>query len=207
MERFTTNVQTKLIPNLKTDCDTLEIKVTEAKFLTKECSVESNIAELEKYKAEYLELEGMAKKINKYEETLNLATSGFENVYNLGQEVNLRLDLWKSLKEFHELSEKWISGKFNDIDADEIRVKGDYYTKIVLKCTRGLPANPALNELRDMVFKFKETMPIVLALRNSDINNPQHMGEIKLAINKPDFEINDELTLRDLINMNIVVHQ
>jgi hypothetical protein len=84
LERFTTNVQTKLIPNLKTDCDNLEIRVTEAKFLTKECSVESNIEELEKYKNEYLELEGMAKKINKYEETLNLATSGFENVFNLG---------------------------------------------------------------------------------------------------------------------------
>ena len=49
--------------------------------------------------------------------------------------------MWKSTKEWIELTQSWIDGKFIDINTDEIKAKGEYYTKIVNRCSKGLPAN------------------------------------------------------------------
>ena len=32
-----------------------------------------------------------------------------------------------------------------------------------------MPKNPVLDKLKDLVFEFKETMPVVSALRNKDL--------------------------------------
>lgn len=49
-------------------------------------------------------------------------------------DLNLRHSMWKSLKEWKELISMWIDGKFVDINTEEIRVKGEYYTKVVNRC-------------------------------------------------------------------------
>jgi dynein heavy chain len=56
-------------------------------------------------------------------------------------------------------------------------MKGEYYTKVLNKC-KALPANPILDELRELVFSFKDTMPVVLALRNQYLKN-YHWDQIK----------------------------
>ncbi len=47
--------------------------------------------------------------------------------------------MWKSLKEWKELTENWIGGKFNNIDTEEIRTKAEFYSKIMQKCDKRLP--------------------------------------------------------------------
>ena len=42
--------------------------------------------------------------------------------------------MWKSLKEWKELIKIWIDGNFMDINTEEIRTKGEYYTKVVIRC-------------------------------------------------------------------------
>ena len=47
--------------------------------------------------------------------------------------------MWKSLKEWKELTKGWIDGKFNQIDTEEIRQKAEFYCKIMQKCEKKLP--------------------------------------------------------------------
>ena len=44
-----------------------------------------------------------------------------------------------------------------------------------------MPTNPKLDKLKFMVFEFKETMPVVVALRNKDLK-PYHLEDIKRII-------------------------
>lgn len=55
------------------------------------------------------------------------------------------------------------------------------------------------------MFSFKDTMPVVLALRNQNMK-PYHQEAIKEVIGR-DFEINDQLTLKNLMDMEVVKHQ
>ena len=74
--------------------------------------------------------------------------------------------MWNSLSEWQVLMSKWIDGSFNEINTDEIKSKGEYYTKIVSRCIKYLPANEVLDKLKSLVYDFRDTMPVVLALRN-----------------------------------------
>lgn len=95
--------------------------------------------------------------------------------------MNLRYSMWKSLKEWKSLISQWIDGKFVDINTEEIRIKGEYYTKVVMRCQKALPSNAILDELKELVFSFKDTMPVVLALRNKNLKS-YHWDAIKAVI-------------------------
>ena len=72
-----------------------------------------------------------------------------------------------------------------------------------MKCKRGLAPNPILTRLIDAVSKFKDLVPIVMALRNENLDPKKHIEEIREVIENPDFALDDELTLNDLLDMNI----
>lgn len=46
-----------------------------------------------------------------------------------------------------------------------------------------MPGNEVLSQLKKLVFDFKDTMPVVLALRNKNLL-PYHWEEIKKIIGK-----------------------
>jgi len=63
-----------------------------------------------------------------------------------------------------------------------------------------MPQNPVLDELRRLVFSFKNTIPIVVALRNQNMKD-YHWEAIQTVLGHR-FELSDEFTLRNLIEMN-----
>lgn len=152
LERFAQDVQKKLIPQLNTSILELEMMVTNSKFESKDISMDEAIDELEDLNKQFQKIKSDSIRYNKYEETLNLAMTRFENVEILETQLYARLDMWTSLRDWQTLSEKWISGKFNQINTDEIKTKGEYYSKIVVKCSRALPPNPVIKELKERVF-------------------------------------------------------
>lgn len=58
------------------------------------------------------------------------------------------------------------------------------------RCERGLQDNEVLKHLKKLVWDFKETLPVVVALRSQYLNE-EHWTEIKDII-KSNFDINDE---------------
>ena len=107
--------------------------------------------------------------------------------FDLVEEVRVamlyRVKLWKSLDEWgNVLVEKWRTAPFEHVDVGEITQKSEYYTKVALQCERNLPVgSSAVAKLKQLVFDFRETMPIVEALGNKNLK-VEHWTEIKTII-------------------------
>jgi len=77
------------------------------------------------------------------------------------------------------------------VDTKYIQAKADEYTKIVIQCERHLPADStALLYLKQRVDDFKQTMPIVKALANENLQ-PVHWEEIKQLLKVGNFPLED----------------
>jgi len=111
----------------------------------------------------------------------------FENLENLRIDLNLRLSLWKSLQEWKELVAQWKVTAFSNIDAIVMKEKIEMYSKVVMKCSKNMPPNAVMDELRVLVFEYRDTLPVVMAMRNSKLKE-SYWGELKALIGKP-FEI------------------
>jgi dynein heavy chain len=130
----------------------------------------------------------------------------FEELETTRENLNLRVSMWRSLKEWNALKANWIQGKFIEILTDEIKAKAEHYSRVVSKCQRGLPPNPVVERLRDTVSSFKDTMPVVIALKNPKLKE-DHWSDIRTLIGRPTFEVDDKLTLQDLMNMNVYQYE
>ena len=68
---------------------------------------------------------------------------------------------------------------------EEIKQISDKYTKIVNKCSKKLPSNPILDELKKLLKTFKEAMPVVIALSNKIVQeDEQYWAEIQRIVKK-----------------------
>lgn len=63
---------------------------------------------------------------------------------DLRASLNYRIEMWKGLRDWIELTKKWLGEKFEEIDVEEIKQTSEKYTKTVNKCSKKLPANPVL---------------------------------------------------------------
>ena len=86
--------------------------------------------------------------------------------------------MWRSLKEWEELKEKWEKTQFSAIQAKDIAQKADQYAKICMRLEKNLEPNPIQAKLKELVDTFKGAMPIVVALRNENLKE-HHWKEIK----------------------------
>ena len=112
--------------------------------------------------------------------------------------------MWKSLKEWKQLTEEWTETKFNDINVQEIKQKGDHYNKVVTRCSKNMPSNPVLEELKSFIYEFKETMPVVVALRNKDLQELHWKEMVKIIGGNFTYPIDSNFKLKDLIKMDVV---
>lgn len=78
---------------------------------------------------------------------------------------------------------EWEVVPFNEIKVDQIMLQAEMFYKIVRQCERNLPSDStAVAKLRNIVFDFKETMPIVQAMGNLLLKE-HHWTEIKAILN------------------------
>lgn len=73
-----------------------------------------------------------------------MSETRFENLEELRNNLNLRLDMWKGLRDWSSLSKGWLSTSFEDIDVEAIKGYCEKYTRMVSKCVKKLPPNPVV---------------------------------------------------------------
>jgi len=118
------------------------------------------------------------------------------------QQLDMRNDMWKGIKEFDELSMKWSALPFKDVDAKGISEITNKYVRIVMRVKKNLAENLVINLLADPVYEFKNTMPVVTALRSKYLTE-EHWKEIK-NIMKTEFDIKDkEFSLKKLLDLRV----
>lgn len=151
----------------------------------------------------YNDLEKTSAKYQSWQEVLQMNQTAFENLDQLRDELKIRADMWRSLSTWEDKQQEWIKLQFSAIDAKYISDEADKYAKVANRVEKTLPQNPIGEKLKLLVDTFRGTMPVVIALRNTDIQEA-HMQEIKDLL-QTDFDQNDEnFTLNSLIEMNVV---
>ncbi|OMJ74343.1 hypothetical protein SteCoe_26764 [Stentor coeruleus] len=193
-----------MVPDYLNEVKSLGEKVNNEKYLLIESVAAFAIRELEDFSDRCRMLERRAEKINQYQRILELPISTFTDIEILREEVDNRVSLWRALRDWRKLQGDWIATPFAQINAKYIRERSEEFSKIVSRCENSLPSSSALRELKNMVFTFRETMPVVEAMRTP--LEEAHWRRIKEIIGK-DFEISSDFTLGDLMKMNVVNKQ
>ena len=193
-----------MVPDYISEVKSLTNKVVDDKYLAIDSLQTPTITELQDHLEKCKKLEKRAEKINQYQKILDLAVTNFVDIETLREDLDLRLALWTALRDWRNLQLEWTSTSFSKINARFIRERSEEYAKIVGRCESSLPPSTTLRELKSLVYVFKDTMPVVEAMRAP--LDESHWRKIKMIIGK-DFEITPEFTLGDLMKMNVVNKQ
>ena len=93
--------------------------------------------------------------------------------------------MWRGLRDWIDLTSKWMNMKFEEINVEEIKQISEKYTKVVNKCSKRLAANPILEKLKTLLKTFKDTMPVVIALSNKILQeDEEYWAEIQKVVQK-----------------------
>lgn len=92
------------------------VVVNEKKYLSEEIEMEKAIEELEEHDRIVKKLEEDSKKYRVYEMTLNMPETKFDELGDLRVALNARLDMWRGLRDWRELTNKWMGMKFEEIN-------------------------------------------------------------------------------------------
>lgn len=101
------------------------------------------------------------------------------------------------------MTEEWKCSQFGQIDAPSIAKQAEKYAKICKRVEGAIEPNQIQQKLKFLVEQFEAAMPIVMALRNPDLQD-MHWNDIRELIGQ-DLDIHQEgFTLQSLIDMNVV---
>jgi len=89
--------------------------------------------------------------------------------------------MWHSLDEWSNMTEEWKRSNFGQIDAPNIQKLAEKYAKICKRIEGALEQNPIQLKLKNLVEQFEAAMPIVMALRNPDLQE-HHWNDIRELI-------------------------
>ncbi len=206
MDTFKRKLQEQMIPQLVHDLEQLKINVEDGRLLTKDEGADEILVKVEKLEERFKAAENAANKYRGYQQTLNVEQSEFAIIDEVRDGLAMRADLWRATRDWNGLTEGWISQQFATINSKEIGNEAEHYAKIAYRVDRELPDNLISKELKAAVDTFKKAVPVVLALRNENLQK-HHWTAIKemlgneFDVSKPTF------TLKSLLDLGAVDHQ
>ena len=147
------------------------------------------------------ELKEQSKRIQKHQRLFRVTETRFDDLDACSEEVDLKHSLWDSTVTWSSVAEKWQQEQFEKLDVPDMEEKIMRYSKLVFKCERGLPMNKVVDNLKDKVYKFKDTLPIVQNLRNEDMKE-RHWDKVQEVMNQ-ELVRDDKFTLGLLMSYNV----
>ncbi|KAI8801429.1 dynein heavy chain and region D6 of dynein motor-domain-containing protein [Cladochytrium replicatum] len=132
---------------------------------------------------------------------VNMGQSKSPELEETKTEVDLKLLLWVSLRDWETLSEAWNAAQFETLNTEEINGTITTYLKTVYNLDKGLPPNDVVPKLKGLVDSYRSMYPTIVDLRNPALR-PRHWEKIQDSIGKA--LVKDEtFTLGKLIELRI----
>lgn len=175
---------------------------TDAKSMEPE-KMQEIIKQLDQKVAQFKRLDETSKRYNDWQIVLGVPQETFENLDELNKQLINRHTMWHALDEWAIKTDEWKKTNFGDIDAPNISKQAENYAKICKRLEGALTANPVQARLKFLVEEFEAAMPIVMALRNPDMQD-YHYNEINTIVGQVINFKEDGFTLQSLIDMNVV---
>lgn len=139
-----------------------------------------------------------------YQTELGLDVDEYDTLDEVSTDLNLKLRLWRGIKEWGALTASWVVTPLSEIDATELETHVQTYNKTVHQASKGLPGNPVVPKLKESVEKFTPVLPAVVNLRNAALQE-RHWTAIHELVG---FTIQGDtsFTLGDIIDKGVTKH-
>lgn len=156
---------TKTLVELSTDVQALSI-LTELNDVVNICQQVKDV------EAKIVEAQSAVKVFNSRESLFEDDVTEYEEMNNIVRNFEPYLNLWSTAKDWIELSEKWMTGRFIDLNAEEVEKLVDQYDRSITKAHKFF--NKADMEtqatiaakIKTQVQDFVPEVPMIVVLRN-----------------------------------------
>ena len=201
----------KFSRSLDEDIPKLRLRISEASATLSNPMIESAdedpaqvIEYLEQAKEDVDELVELAERYTRYQQILKVAVATYDDLEEVRADMDMKSDLWQSIQTWDALTKQWQVAPFDTINADDIANEVTQYFKIAARAARNLPGNDAAPKLKEMVEKFRDTLPVVVNLRCESLKQ-RHWDRIHELVG---YEIDgvEGFTLGLLISKSIMLH-
>jgi dynein heavy chain len=146
-----------------------------------------------------------ARKYQEYQSMLNQPVVEYENIEDLNTDLNTKLTLWESLRDWQRLTDDYKNSSMQNVDAEKIKMQVQKFNKVAVVSARQLEGNLAAAKLQGMVTEFAKLLPAVLALRNRSLQ-PRHWKKIEETIHYNFSDGLENVTLGQLIEIGVMDH-
>jgi hypothetical protein len=174
-----------LIPELNGAIDQLNAEATDASYFDPKSMEPEKMTEviktLDAKLINFKQFEETSNRYNDWQNKLYVPTTNFDNLEECRTQLVNRHLMWHSLEEWSSMTEVWMKSNFGQIDAPSIQKLAEKYAKICKRLEGALDVNPIQNKLKHLVEQFEAAMPIVMALRNPDLQD-HHWTDIREMI-------------------------
>jgi dynein heavy chain len=143
-----------------------------------------------------------AERFNRYQDVLKVEQTPFEDVEELKTQFNLQAKLWRGIDSWEKLSTEWNTTQFGNVSVELIMKEVAQYNKLAVQAGKQLEGNNVPEIWGETVKQFKNTLPVVQALRNKALL-PRHWDMITEMIGQELELDNEEFTLGDLLEMGV----
>lgn len=123
-------------------------------------------------------------------------------INELEHDLSLRQLLWQSIDEWDQLVRAWLAKLIDEIKVDIIQKDVNRFTQNVYMLEKGLPGNELVPRLKEKIMDFKKALPIIVALRNSNLK-PRHYAQIKVLIGHDLVVDKEKITMSVLLNTDV----
>ncbi len=178
---FQTEAQ-RQVKRVKEDADALSREVNNPALLEWTPNTEEMLARFAPLQEKCETLKESAQQCLNIQAALEVESSRFDFVEEVASEIDLRVELWNSLRQFRTFADDQRTTRFLDTNIKAIEDATEYFSKVVLRCeNRGHKEAPAVQQLRREVGQYKDLVPVVQALGNKKLKS-YHWTEIKQTL-------------------------
>jgi len=203
-ERFSKELESE-IPVLLDDIKVTMEQLKDESLSQVDSDMDEVITFLEERDAQLCVLEEKAARFRHYQEVLQVEVGSWEELKETRQDLDVKLQLWSSLKTWNEFTTGWMNAPFEQIEIEEISKQVAIYNKVYARAKRALEGNPVVGLLREKIAAFQNTLPVVSDLRNPDLQK-HHWDAIQKLLNH-DVRNDPNFTLGTLITLNAMEHK
>ncbi|XP_073527968.1 dynein axonemal heavy chain 14 isoform X2 [Phyllobates terribilis] len=120
-------------------------------------------------------------------------------------DLSLRKLLWEAKEEWGRLSTEWRQTSFENLNVDFIQRDVNRFSHTLFMLEKGLPPNDVVTGLKQSITDFKQSLPIVVALRNPCLQ-ARHWDTIHFTIGRM-ITKDKNFTLGNLLELRIFQHK
>ena len=185
----------------------LDEQVTILGGLTELSDVVNIAAKVKEVEEKIIVAQGKVKLFNSRETLFEKDITEYEDMNRVAKSFEPYSNLWQTAKEWIELSELWMKGKFVDLNADEVEKNVDKYNIAINKAAKYFhkadmrQQTTIANKIKNQVNAFLPEVPLIVTLRNPGMRD-RHWQKIGEQLNVNVMPIED-FTTEDILALNL----